>query len=177
MNRIFRFLTISLCTIGLSLPLSAASKDKVPTKDMQRPPLGCYPKGYYFDLKTLNLLAERDHDIQALYFFQNRLKVPIRLYQMRSDDTPEMIYLNQTIPPQQWAALSISAKKAMFLCTIPDKNSSYGKIVNCADGLQVCSYTNARYGLNNRGNYWLPNMGTSGEVVQSVIRYGMIPAL
>jgi hypothetical protein len=122
--------------------------------------------------KYLNIVFSNKLD---LYFIFNGLKEPINLYQMLKDDSTRSMHLNHVIQGQQWAVLSTSEEKLKYICTIPDPKLTYGKIVDCAESLKVCEYARVKYGLNNKGNYWLVGSNTSGGAVNEVLHYGIIP--
>lgn len=155
---------------------SASAFAEAEEKDNNKLPLGCRDTGYQFELKTLHLLPGKSGDRQSMYFLFNTLGQPVSLYQMRDEESSRSMYLNHAIHPRQWAVLSTSEKQVKFICTIPDKKSRYGKIVDCSESLTVCEYTNVRYGLNNRGNYWIVNSNTRNGALREVVRYGIIPA-
>ncbi len=138
-------------------------------------PLGCRDVGYKFELKTLDLLPEEAGERQSLYFIFNALPQSVNLYQMLKDDSTRSMYLNHVIRARQWAVLSTSEKELKYICTVDDAKLSYGKIVDCAESLKVCEYARVKYGMNNKGNYWLVNSNTSGGAVNEVLHYGIIP--
>jgi hypothetical protein len=144
--------------------------------DDAKTPLGCYNSGYKFDLKVLQLFPGESVDSQSMYFLYNNLAQPLNLYQMHDDESSGNTYLNHIISSRQWAVLSTNEKQVNFICTVPDAKSPYGKVVDCADSLRVCEYTNVRYGLNNRGNYWIVNSNTKNGALREVVHYGIIPA-
>lgn len=142
-----------------------------------RNPLGCNEVGYKFDLETLQLFPSNAGANQSLYFLFNTLNEKITLYQMRGEDSSRSMYLNHAINAGQWGVLSTFEKKVKYICTIAAGKSPYGKIVDCAASLRVCQYTNVKFGLNNRGNYWLVNSNTRNGAIRDVVRYGIIPAI
>lgn len=146
------------------------------TKADDARPLGCRDVGYQFELKTLHLIPQTQSEArnQALYFIFNSLTKPVTLFQMRKDDSTRGIYLNHQIHPRQWAVLSTNEKQLNYICTIEDGKSKYGKIVDCGDSLKVCEYVYVKYGLNNKGSFWLMD-NTGGGAVQEVLHYGIIP--
>ncbi|CEK09913.1 hypothetical protein [Legionella hackeliae] len=166
------FLVSFLCT-GAGNVLAAKEAKEV---EDNRNPLGCYDTGYQFDLKTLHLFPGKAGEIQSMYFLFNSLNQKVNLYQMRDEESSRTMYMNHTIQPGQWAVLSTSEKKVKFICAVPDGKEEYGKIVDCADSVRVCEYTNVRYGLNNRGNYWIVNSNTRSGALREVVHYGIIPA-
>ncbi|MDP3704312.1 MAG: endopeptidase IV [Legionellaceae bacterium] len=167
--------TLSLVlTTSLSLAESAEAYENQ-SKDPTKSPLGCKDVGYQFQLNVLNILPEVEGDRQSLYFIYNRLSTPINLFQMLKDDSTRSTYLNHVIRPQQWAVLSTSEKELKYICTIEGKKTRYGKVINCSESLKVCEYARVKFGLNNRGNYWVVNSTTRGSAVGDVVRYGIIP--
>jgi hypothetical protein len=146
-------------------------------KEDNRNPLGCRDVGYEFVMDTLHLLPSKAGPSQSLYFLFNAQPVKVSLYQMRDEDSSRSMYLNHTINPGQWAVLSTTERKVKYICTVPEGKSQYGKIVDCATSIRVCEYTNVKYGMNNRGNYWLVNSNTRNGAIREVVRYGIIPAI
>lgn len=159
-------------TLILACPLHAADDDKD-----NRNPLGCRDTGYEFDLKSLRLYPEKAGDKQSMYFLFNLRNEPVHLFQMRNKESSRSMYFNHSINASQWAVLSTTEKQLKYICTISEAGSRYGKIVDCAESLRICEYTNVKYGMNNRGNYWLVNSNTRGGAIREVVRYGIIPAL
>ncbi|MDF1646284.1 MAG: endopeptidase IV [Legionellaceae bacterium] len=139
-----------------------------------RSPLGCKDVGYGFDLNVLKILPASVGDSQSLYFIYNKAEKPVNLYQMRQSESSQSVYLNHTIPSGRWAVLS-SSEDMKYICTIHDGKSSHGRIIDCQTGLKVCEYARVKYGMNNRGNYWLAHGNTRGGAVRQVINYGIIP--
>jgi hypothetical protein len=140
-------------------------------------PIGCKNVGYEFNLKTLHLLPSQQGTNQALFFIYNSFKQPVTLYQMRHDDSAHSIYMNHAIGANQWAVLSTTERNKRYICTVADANSMYGNIVDCAYYLRVCEYTNVKYGMNNRGNFWLVNSDSRNVAVNQVVHYGIIPGV
>lgn len=144
-------------------------------KEDNKPPIGCRNAGYHFELKTLHLKPGESGDNQSMYVLYNELTQPVNLYQMRDEESSRSMFLNHVLGPHEWGVLSTSEKRVKFICSIPNKKSPYGEVVDCATTLRVCEYTNVRYGLNNRGNYWLINSATKGSAINTIIHYGIIP--
>ena len=141
-----------------------------------RSPLGCKDVGYRFDLNVLELLPQKIEDNQSLYFIYNKHNKPIDLYQMRpsESESSQTVFLNHTIPAGRWAVLS-SSEKMNYICTVHDGKLSYGTIIDCQNGLKICEYARVKYGMNNRGNYWLSQGNSRDGAVREVIHYGIIP--
>ncbi len=149
------------------------SEDDV--EDLGKRPLGCKDVGYRFTLNTLSLLPQVNGDKQSLYFIYNKLKEPVHLYQMRQEESAHSLFLNHTILAEQWGALATSEPELKYICTVENVKSTYGNIVNCNEAVAVCEYARVKFGLNNKGNYWIVNSNTRDATVRDVTRYGIIP--
>jgi len=174
------WLLLGLLSIATGMASAGTSAEQLEDefKDVTKSPLGCRDVGYQFNLSVLNILPEAEGDRQSLYFIFNRLNQPINLYQMLGSNSTRSTYLNHVIRPQQWAVLSTSEKEVKYICTIDkvtQSKSRYGKVVNCGESLKVCEYARVKFGLNNRGNYWVVNSNSRGGAVGEVVRYGIIP--
>lgn len=173
---------ISIVTLSLIVSIgNAAPKNNTTNNEMPKPeenmknPLGCRDIGYKFNLNTVTFLPEEIGERNSLYFVYNKNSRPLKLYQMREEESSRSMYLNHQILPHSWAVLSTAEKYLRFICTVDDVKSSYGKIVNCSDHLNICEYVNVKYGLNTRGDYWLVKSNSKGGAVQQVLWYGIIP--
>lgn len=164
---------IALCSV-LCMSLSYAEAKSI--NEETRNPIGCYDTGYQFELKTLCLTPGKAGAQQTMYFLLNTSPQRVILYQMLTEESSQSVYLNHMINPNQWAVLATSGKQVRFICAIPDSKRRFGKIVDCASNIRVCEYTHVRYGLNNRGNYWIVKSNTRGGAINEVIQYGIIPA-
>lgn len=164
----------SKIVFGSLLSLVMLSQSYAEDKDAKRP-LGCKDLGYQFELKILRLLPLETADKQSLYFIFNSLAKPVNLYQMRQEDSTRSIYMNHVIRPRQWAILSTSEPEVRYICTVNDGQSNYGKVIDCGQSLQVCEYARVKYGMNNRGNFWLEDNSSSTGAVFEVLHYGIIP--
>lgn len=143
--------------------------------DPSKSPLGCKDAGYEYQLNVLNIKPGAAGEQQSLYFIYNRLDKAVNLFQMLKDESTRSTYLNHVIRPQQWAVLSTNEKELKYICTVAGEKTRYGKIVNCGDSLKVCEYVRVKFGLNNKGNYWVVNSTSRGSAVGDVVRYGIIP--
>jgi len=170
MNKIIRN------SIVLSLFCLSAAQAADVEKEDDNNPTGCDDAGYQFELQTLQLSPGNAGDNQSMYFLFNNSERSVSLYQMRDEESSRSMYMNHIINGHQWAVFSTSEKQVKFICTVPDKSSQYGRVVDCGENLKVCEYTNVRYGMNNRGNYWLVNSNTKSGAIREVVRYGIIPA-
>lgn len=140
-----------------------------------RNPLGCRDVGYEFEMNTLNIYPEEAGRRNSLYFILNKSNKRVNLYQMRQGESVHSKFLNHDIQSKRWAVLSTCEKKIKYVCTVDDRNSKFGKIVDCKDNLQICEFARVRFGLNNRGNHWIVNSNTRNGAVREVVRYGIIP--
>lgn len=166
---------LSFFAIALAHGQTDKNDEQEVKKDDNRPPIGCREVGYQFVLEALHLKTGSNGDNQSMYLLHNQLGQPINLFQMRNEESSRSIYLNHVIGAHEWGILSTNERQVKFICTTPAKKSLYGQVVDCATSLKVCEYTNVRYGLNNRGNYWLINSSTRNGAVSAVVHYGIIP--
>jgi hypothetical protein len=187
MNSLKKFTLISLMLFlgGFSTQLLAVAQSKKKFEDAQqkaareetRFPIGCTPVGFQQHLKVLSLFPGKEGALQSLYFFYNKLPQTISLYQMLDEESEHLTRVNHTIGPNQWAALATGSPLVRFICTLGDGKQSYGKIVDCADTIKVCEYVHVKFGLNNKGNFWVSDGNTRNGAVNDVVHYGIIPGV
>ncbi|MBA2655686.1 MAG: endopeptidase IV [Tatlockia sp.] len=171
-----RAFLLSLFAVGVAQAEVDIEKDKIAKeKEDNRPPIGCRETGFKFELQALHLLPALAGQKQSMYLFHNELGQTLNLYQMRSEESSHSTFLNHVIGPKEWGVFSTSEKQVRFICTTPDKKTPYGRVVDCGQSLLICEYTNVRYGLNNRGDFWLVNSNSRNSAVNSVVHYGIIP--
>ncbi|MDF1757308.1 MAG: endopeptidase IV [Legionellaceae bacterium] len=163
------FLISNVCSAESAEKYESEFKSKI------RSPLGCKNVGYNFQLNVVNILPEDVGDRQSLYFVYNRLNKPVKLFQMLKSSSTRSTYLNHEIRPNQWAVLATGEKEIKYICTVADKKSVHGKVVDCSKSLKICEYARVKFGMNNRGNYWLVKNASRGRAVGDVVRYGIIP--
>ena len=175
MKKLTKWLQIDVLFLALALCSITAVVAKEIKEKEDKSPLGCRDVGYRFTLKTLDILPQEVGEQLSLYFMFNETSSPIHLYQMRNKDDTDAMSLNHVIPPHTWAALSVDAKLVKYACVTDDKKTSFGKIVDCAESLKVCEFAHVKYGMNNRGNFWMVNGNTKGGAVREVLNYGVIP--
>ncbi len=175
MKKILQIILITI-TLANSLAIFASAETYENSfKSKIRSPLGCKDVGYEYQLNTVVFLPESVGERQSLYFVYNKLSTPINLYQMLKSSSTRNTFLNQTIRQNSWSVLATSEKELKYICTVNNGKSKFGKVVNCSKSLKVCEYARVKFGVNNRGNYWLGNGTTRGSAVGSVVRYGIIP--
>ena len=145
-------------------------------KDDNSFPLGCRDVGYEFTMKLLHLKPGEVGERNSMYFIHNKLGQKLTLYQLRNDETARSMFLNHIIYPDQWGVLSVNEKSMKFACAVKNQGKKYGELVDCATAVKVCEYNNVKFGLNNRGNYWIVGSNTRNGAVRAVVRYGIIPA-
>jgi hypothetical protein len=159
----------------LTMSLMLFGAEAAQANNNQSNPLGCRDTGYQFEFKTLNLYPEEAGSRNSLYFLLNKSEQKINLFQMIPDNSTLSMYLNHRIGSDRWGVLSTCEKEIKYICTVDDPKSRYGKIVDCGKYLQVCEFARVRFGLNNRGNYWIVNSNTKNGAVRQVVNYGIIP--
>lgn len=173
-----------LCLIGcmgLAHAHTSAEVLEGEYKDPSKYPLGCRNVGYKYNLNVLQLSPKIEGsavevgDAQSLYFVYNRLNQPIILNQMLKDNSTRSTFLNHVIQANQWAVLATNQKELQFICSVNPLKYGYGKVIDCGDSLKICEYVRVKFGLNNKGNYWVVNSSNRGSAVGDVVRYGIIP--
>lgn len=169
-----KYLRSCLIASTLLLGVEATSFANNHASDEVKSPLGCRDVGYQYDLNVLQILPRSTGDDQSLYFMFNKTDKAINLYQMRQSESSQSVYLNHVIQPHRWAVLS-SSERMKYICTMDDRKQSHGRIVDCAESIKVCEYARVKYGMNNRGNYWLVNSNSRNGAVHQVVYYGIIP--
>jgi hypothetical protein len=96
---------------------------------------------------------------------------------MRDKDSQYSMRYNHTIRAKSWAALATGEPKVKFICSLGDGKKDYGQIIDCADAVKVCEYVHVKFGLNNKGNFWIVDSNTRGGAVNEVVHYGIIPGV
>lgn len=176
------FLSLALLSALLCAPLHAApikSEDKAAVVDKKedRFPIGCRPVGYEQYLKVLSLFPGKEGALQSMYFVFNERPDTVSLYQMRSKDSEYSTRYNHSIRPKSWAVLAVGEPDVKFICSLGDGKKSYGQILDCAKTVKVCEYVNVKFGLNNKGNFWIVDSNTRNGAVNEVVHYGIIPGV
>ena len=153
-----------------------ADSDALESKvDESKNPTGCMDTGHHYILKTVLLKPGEAGAQQSLFFFYNKLNQPLNLFQTRGEDSSRSLFLNHTIQPHQWAVLAASEKSFRFICATPSAKKRYGQVVSCADSVKICEFTSVRYGMNNRGNFWMVGNSSRNGALSGVVHYGVIP--
>lgn len=158
------------CLVGWS-GLSFAEGDR---DNDNRNPKGCLDTGYRFELHTLHLLPAESGPQQSMYFMFNQSSQAVNVYQMRESDG-RTLYMNHSIASQKWAVFSTGEKDLKFICSVDSPKMPFGRVVDCGESLRICEYVNVKYGMNNRGNFWLANSYSRNAAIMAVIHYGIIP--
>ncbi|OGV28809.1 MAG: hypothetical protein A3E88_06105 [Legionellales bacterium RIFCSPHIGHO2_12_FULL_35_11] len=177
MNTNLKVLVTSLFLVVSSASLAYQSAESYENEfeSKIKSPLGCKNTGYEFQLNIVNIQPESIGDRQSLYFVYNKLNSSINLSQLLKNSSSRSTYLNHVILPQSWAVLATGEKELKYICSVNGGNYGNGKIVDCSKSLKICEYTRVKFGLNNRGNYWLVKSASRGRAVGDVVRYGIIP--
>lgn len=170
-----------LCGL-LITPLQAAKQktinaDQKEKKDNDRFPIGCRPVGFEQSLKVLTLYPGKEGALQSMYFFFNKLPETVSLYQMNDKYSAYSTRFNHSIKGSSWAVLATGEPLVKFICSLGDGKEGYGKIVDCGDTIKVCEYVNVKFGLNNKGNFWIVDSNSRNGAVSEVVHYGIIPGV
>jgi hypothetical protein len=166
-SKAFRVIFLMSCSLVATSVFSAPERE-------DKNPLGCRDLGYRYTMKTLDLVPESPEGNPALFFIFNTTTKPILLSQMRKENDVEGMGINHVIPPQKWAALAMDHKYVKYACSMLDGKSNYGQVVDCAESLKVCNFARVKYGLNNRGNFWMVAGNTKNGALREVTNYGVI---
>ncbi|TAL59686.1 MAG: endopeptidase IV [Legionella sp.] len=186
MNKIITTVVpLSLLLLGAwSLPLHAAKEgspaaaaDQREIKDNHRFPTGCRPVGYKEALKIITLYPGKEGALQSMFFFYNQRAEPVSLYQMNDKISAYSTRFNHTIRGNAWAVLATGEPEVKFICSLGDGKKDYGQILDCAETIKICEYVNVKFGLNNKGNFWIVDGNTRNGAVNEVVRYGIIPGV
>ena len=137
-------------------------------------PLGCRDLGYQFKLKTLDLIPPEPEGTPSLYFMFNQTSKPLLLSQMRTQDDSDAISINHVIPPQQWAVLAMDHQHVKYACSVMDGKTTYGQVTDCSQAVKVCDFARVKYGMNNRGNFWMVSGNNKNGALREVTVYGVI---
>jgi hypothetical protein len=159
-----------------SYALKKQTDKDVESKD-EKFPIGCRSVGYEESLKVLSLFPGKEGALQSMYFFYNKLPQTVSLYQMRDKDSEYSTRYNHSIRGRSWAVLAVGEPHVKFICSLGDGKKEYGQILDCADTIRVCEYVNVKFGLNNKGNYWIVESNTRNGAVNEVVHYGIIPGV
>jgi hypothetical protein len=146
-----------------------------PIEDTSKSPLGCRNLGYQYRLNTLLIQPHNAGENQSLYFFYNRLSQPVKLYHLVGDNTSHSTFLNHTIEPRQWAVLATGEHAVKYLCATHADKDNLGTMISCENSIKVCEFARVKFGLNNRGNFWIVKGNTRAGAVSEVVHYGIIP--
>lgn len=166
-----KLLSVALI-VFMSFNVLAAKKDG--QKKPQRYPTGCYQKGFDIKHQVLMLHPEKAGKADSMYFIHNLTSHPIRLQQMRSGDEPFVMHLNATVQPNAWGVYASDEKSVKFICTKPSYGSKFGEMIDCSGKLDICEYTNVKFGNNIHGNYWVVNSASMRRAQRSATRQGAL---
>lgn len=137
-------------------------------------PKGCYQQGFVFEDNTLTLLPPKAGNTDSVYFIYNHSPTTLNLYELQQAKNHLGINANNKIAPYEWGVYSSDQTKVRFACTIPDKTYAHGKLVDCQQKLNVCEYTHVKYGVNNRGNYWMARSASKNAAIKRAIYIGVL---
>lgn len=169
--------SLSLLAVSSLLTLAAGTAFAKSADVESRLPTGCKSVGFKHYLKALSLFPGDEGAKQSMYFIFNKLSQPVNLYEMRDKESEFTARLTHAVHANSWAVLAASEPEIKFACALGDGKSAYGKVVDCAEAVTVCEYVNVKFGLNNKGNFWIVNSNTRNGAINEVVRYGIIPGV
>lgn len=137
-------------------------------------PRGCHDEGYSFTHKSLTLMPSKAGKNDSVYFIYNNSEQTLNLFQLKSEKENMGLNINNKIEPFHWGVYSTDESLVRFACSVPSPVYDHGQLINCQKALNVCEYTNVKYGLNNRGNYWMSRSNTKNGALKRVNRLGVL---
>lgn len=161
--------TLKALFVGMTIAASSVAHAEI-----EKLPKGCHEEGYAFHHNTLTLMPSKAGNNDSVYFVYNKSPNTINLYQLKSAKEHMGLNINNKIRPYNWGVYSSDETLVRFACSIPNNEYAHGKLVDCKERLEVCEYTNVKYGLNNRGNYWMSRSNTRGGALRRVNRLGVL---
>jgi|GEM_PF-882099 len=156
---------------------AAFAADEREKKDNHRFPTGCKPVGFKQALRVISLYPGKEGALQSMYFFYNQRPETVSLYQMNDKSSAYSTRFNHSIRGGAWAVLATGEPIVKFICSLGDGKQDYGQILDCAETIKVCEYVNVKFGLNNKGNFWIVDGNTRNGAVSEVVHYGIIPGV
>ncbi len=160
-----------VCLVILSIVISANVYARL--KPLQLP-RGCHDEGYDFYHKTLTLLPSKAGNNDSVYFVYNKTGTTVNLYQLKTASEHMGLNINNKIRPYSWGVYSSDESLVRFACSKPSATYNHGQLVDCQSALKVCEYTHVKYGLNNRGNYWMSRSSSKNSALRRVNRIGVL---
>jgi hypothetical protein len=177
MNTLSKILLSAVLCSPLYAGLPAKNQATLDAEKETRFPIGCKSVGYEHYLRALLLFPGKEGALQSMYFMYNKLPQTISLYQMRDKDSEYSTRYNHSIKGSSWAALAVGEPNVKFICSLGDGKKDYGQVVDCAETIKVCEYVHVKFGLNNKGNFWIVDSNTRNGAVNEVVHYGIIPGV
>ena len=156
------------------LPFMILSSEAIARLKPLELPRGCHNEGYSFNDKTLNLFPAKKGNNDSVYFIYNRSNSTVSLYQLKNANEHMGLNINNKIRANQWGVYSSDETNVRFACTKPSHQYPHGKLVDCGQNLKVCEYTNVKYGLNNRGNYWMARSASKNSAIRRAMKIGVL---
>lgn len=159
--------------IGLSFGNAAIAKKY---NEQKKPsfPTGCANTGYRFDLYNLIVTPSSKKSKQTIYFIHNMSERPINLLEAEEENKPYIMHTNGTVNPNLWSVLAATKKEIKFICTNTNPHTKLQTVINCKKGISVCEFSQANFGPNHRGTYWMTSNQSQKEAVNMVRDYGVL---
>lgn len=132
-----------VCSALLALSTQAA---------VRKFPHGCRPVGSKFSGNLLVLDNMAEEHPQTLYLVHNinNGAVTLKRRPVNSQDLGPL-YKN-TIRYDQWGGFATDKQLQYFACYSGE--GEYMHAIDCANAIEVCQYTRAKFGEGNMGTYW-----------------------
>lgn len=108
--------------------------------------------------------------IQTLYLIHNLSGNSIHLRTKKLPDVPFSPTHENTIRPNQWAALAVNQKELQFTCAM----AGTGEMMDCTNMFELCQYNRAKFAAHNQGTYWVIKSGSRGQAKYGSIRNGIL---
>jgi len=164
------------------------------TKKQRRFPHGCRHMGYGYQdgllilkpipndsikPKKTETLANKEQQkpikpeeipVQTLYLLHNLSSHSIYLRTKKLPDVPFSPTHENTVRPNQWAALAVNQKELQFTCAM----AGTGEKIDCTNMFELCQYNRAKFASHNQGTYWVIKSGSRGQAKYGSIRNGIL---
>jgi hypothetical protein len=168
MTKAYQSLCLSPSALALGIVLSLITT--ISFAKTETMPNGCYDEGYAFKHKMLTLYPKKEGNRDSVYFIYNQSNHTINLFHAKKTQTHHGVNINNDIKAHRWAVYSSDEEKVRFICTSPSRKYEHGEINDCGEVLKVCEFSNVKFGLNNRGNYWMVDSTSKNTALRKVNR-------
>lgn len=108
--------------------------------------------------------------IQTLYLIHNLSGHSIFVKVKKMADQPFSPTHENTIRPNQWAALAVNQKELHFTCAM----AGTGEQTECTNLFELCQYNHAKFAQHNQGTYWVVKSSSRAQAKWGSIRSGIL---